>query len=79
MKKTYSVALQALHLKKLRAALCGGQAVTRSVPPKSTCRIPGDCGFRIGQADQNENAHTALDCAVRAGSVKAVFEEEKCR
>jgi hypothetical protein len=33
----------------------------------------------IGQADQNEKAHTAVDCAVLAGKAKAVFEEEKRR
>jgi hypothetical protein len=33
--------------------------------------------FAMAYADQNERDHAALERAVRAGTVKAVFEEEK--
>ena len=33
--------------------------------------------FSLAYADQNEKDYTAFDRAVRAGKVKAVFEEEK--
>jgi hypothetical protein len=33
--------------------------------------------FSMAYADQNEKDHAALERAVRAGKVKAVFEEER--
>jgi hypothetical protein len=33
--------------------------------------------FALAYADQNEKDHAALQRAVRSGTVKAVFEEEK--
>jgi hypothetical protein len=33
--------------------------------------------FSVAYADQNEKDHAALERAVRRGTVKAVFEEER--
>ncbi len=61
----------------LSHAPSGSSAVLTGYMGKSDTFDRAIMAFSLAYADQNEQDHAALDRAVRAGKVKAVFEEEK--
>ena len=63
----------------LSHARSGSSAMLSGYMGKSDAFDRAIVAFSLAYADQNEKDHTALDRAVRAGKVKAVFEEEKHR
>ena len=65
----YSLALS--HARSGDAAVIGGYMGKSDVFDKSLA------SFSVAYADQNEKDHAALRHAIRAGRVKAVFEEAK--
>ena len=61
----------------LSHARAGSSAILSGYMGKSEAFDRAIVAFSLAYADQNEKDYTALDRAVRAGKVKAVFEEEK--
>jgi len=61
----------------LSHARSGSSAMLSGYMGKGDAFDKAIAGFARSYADQNEKDHAALDRAVRAGKVKAVFEEEK--
>jgi len=63
----------------LSHARSGSSAMLSGYMGKSDAFDRAIVAFSLAYADQNEKDHTALNRAVRAGKVKAVFEEEKSK
>ena len=54
-----------------------GGRYTKRPPGKAHAGYREIVAFALAKLTRTKRAYTALDCAVRAGSVKAVFEEGK--